>query len=107
MIMRHHVKQAIALFFLLASLFPLAEKTLHELSHAGDSHCDSFSQVHLHQEEHHCEICDFVLDGFIDSVSGPLLAACPILPETKTSPLPFITIDQPHYLFGLKAPPVS
>lgn len=105
--MSRYAKSAIGLFFLFASVFPLVEKTLHEISHAEDDHCDSFSQVHLHQEEHHCDICDFVLDGFLDSVNRPLQEICAVITVTKTASLPFHTLERPDYFFRLKAPPLS
>lgn len=105
--MHRLAKSAISLFFLLALLYPLTEKTLHELSHANDEFCDDFSQVHLHQEEHHCEVCDFVpekfmigvavnLENMVYSIDRPLIVGWPTLSTIAS-----------RFLFGLKAPPIG
>jgi hypothetical protein len=44
-------------FFLFLFLFPMVEKQMHALEHAGDTHCQS-SDKHFHTEEHSCTICD-------------------------------------------------
>src|ERR1700741_4415458 len=54
------LKRYIALFSLLAFLFPQALNLVHELEHRNDFHCSEKFVKHFHEEEHHCDICDFV-----------------------------------------------
>lgn len=103
--MNRFVRSAISFFFLLAFLYSLAEKTLHELSHAGDTHCNTVSQEHLHQEEHHCDVCDFTLTGTADFSANPLQCLCIISATISHPPLVKPTLVPPHYLFRLRAPP--
>lgn len=104
--MHRFAKSAISLLFLLALLYPLTEKTLHELSHADDEFCDDFSQVHLHQEEHHCEVCDFVPEKFTQGIAGNLENIVSIIDLPFIIALPKLTTVPLHFLFGLKAPPI-
>jgi len=45
---------------LLLFLFPQAQKGWHDFEHRHDFHCES-SDVHLHQLEHVCEVCDITV----------------------------------------------
>jgi hypothetical protein len=43
---------------LLLFLFPQAQKGWHDFEHRHDTHCYATAEIHLHQLEHVCEICD-------------------------------------------------
>ena len=58
--MHKPIKKYFSLFFLFLFLFPLVEKEVHALQHNMDVHCTA-SDIHLHQLEHHCAICDFTV----------------------------------------------
>ena len=45
-------------FLLLLFLFPQAQKGWHDFEHRHDTHCYATAEIHLHQLEHVCEICD-------------------------------------------------
>lgn len=54
------LRKYIALVSLLVFLFPQAINLAHELDHVNDTHCQEKTVRHFHNEEHHCNICDFV-----------------------------------------------
>lgn len=105
--MNRFIRSAVGLFFLLVFLYPLAEKTLHELSHAGDVHCNTVSQYHLHQEEHHCEVCDFTLTGTAEFSAIPLQCLCVVASTIGIPPLTTSVLVEPPYFFQLRAPPLA
>ncbi len=58
--MSQTIKKYFSVFFLMLFLFPIVEKEIHALEHAGDPHCISENK-HFHNLEHNCGICDFTL----------------------------------------------
>ncbi|HPD52946.1 MAG TPA: hypothetical protein PLI08_03310 [Bacteroidia bacterium] len=105
--MKRFGRSVLSVFFLLVFLYPLAEKTLHELSHAGDVHCNTVSQYHLHQEEHHCEVCDFTLTGTAEFSAIPLQCLCVVASTIGIPPLTTSVLVEPPYFFQLRAPPLA
>lgn len=41
-------------------LFPTVTEEVHAYMHRNDFHCTAKTEKHLHQQGHHCAICDFV-----------------------------------------------
>jgi hypothetical protein len=64
------IRKYLAIGTLLVFLFPLIAEDVHRVEHANDSHCSSLEH-HIHQQEHHCGICDYapsVFESFIISL---------------------------------------
>ena len=56
---------------LLLFLFPQVQKGWHDFEHRHDSHCDATAEVHLHQLEHVCSMCDFsIAVGIENSITN-------------------------------------
>jgi len=60
------IRRVGSLFFLGIFLWFYSVKDLHDVYHAGDSHCHVQNAKHFHTAEHHCPICDFEFPGFDD-----------------------------------------
>ena len=73
--MRNSGKIFFSFLFLLAFLVPTIGETLHQLSHAGDAHCNERSVHHFHETEHHCAICDFSFTNYYSDIFKPELQA--------------------------------
>jgi hypothetical protein len=58
--MNNTIFRALAAVVLLIFLTPLIGTEIHSLSHIDDVHCTE-TGLHFHQEEHHCNLCDFLL----------------------------------------------
>lgn len=56
------VRSYFSMLFLALLLFPMVEKAGHELGHLDADHCES-KGLHYCAQEHHCEICDYVLSS--------------------------------------------
>ncbi len=87
-------------------LFPMVEKTVHELSHVNEDHC-AIKATHFCAKEEACALCDYV---FSASSTPPADSA-----ELKISEQIFDnavsisvsnTITSPKYTFSLRGPPV-
>jgi hypothetical protein len=64
-------KKISALFILSIFLFAYTEKSVHDVIHGDEPHCNAQHEKHFHTQEHHCFICDFdisVFDGSTTSV---------------------------------------
>ena len=48
-------------------MYPLIIENIHSIQHSSDKHCSS-SNHHIHQQEHHCAVCDFAPPVFDESV---------------------------------------
>lgn len=99
--------RAISLFFLLVFLYPVLEKSIHELSHDEHQHCNSFSQYHIHEQEHRCGICEFTLPVALVPVESSL--TCEV---TSVSSWMNTSVEHPDTgpafpLFLLRAPPMA
>ncbi len=57
------LKNIYAILILAVFLFPLVKSEVHNYAHINDFHCVS-SAFHLHQEEHHCNLCDITFDYY-------------------------------------------
>ncbi|MBP9922294.1 MAG: hypothetical protein KBF92_00580, partial [Bacteroidia bacterium] len=73
--MRSQGRILFSFLFLFAFLVPTVGETLHQLSHAGDSHCSEKSVHHFHEEEHHCVICDFAFNSYYSDILIPEIKA--------------------------------
>ena len=73
--MRRQGRILYSFLFLFAFLVPTIGETLHQLSHAGDSHCTEKSVHHFHEEEHHCVICDFAFNSYYSDILNPEIKA--------------------------------
>lgn len=71
--MRNQGRILFSFLFLFAFLIPTIGETLHELSHAGDFHCNEKSAHHFHELEHHCVICDFSFTSYYSDILKPEL----------------------------------
>lgn len=49
----------ISLLLLAVFCYPLVQIEVHAFEHRNDTHCDATAEVHLHELEHVCSICDF------------------------------------------------
>ena len=58
--MHKQVKKYFSFFFLFLFLFPVIEKEMHSFECDTDVHCTA-SEIHFHNLEHHCGICDFTV----------------------------------------------
>lgn len=54
-----HIKKYLSLFLLALLLFPVLEKTSHELEHLKEKHC-SGKGLHYCASENNCHVCDYV-----------------------------------------------
>lgn len=54
------IKKYLAFILLFLFLFPLIEKEVHTFECDTDVHCTA-SEIHFHNLEHHCGICDFTI----------------------------------------------
>ena len=61
-------KKYFAIVTLLVFLFPIAIESAHAIQHSKDVHCFS-SGHHIHQQEHHCSICDYSSPIFNSSIT--------------------------------------
>lgn len=90
---------------ILLLLFPQLSKAWHGLEHENDFHCKEKTQKHFHEEEHHCDVCDFVFDAGLDG--------SPDLWKINVHELPLANVVltdpqrtvQPVLYYGLRAPP--
>lgn len=97
-------KFILPLFLLSVFLYPFLQKEIHAIEHAGDFRCTTLTQTHLHQEQHHCSVCDFaVTSAVVLPLSDNLPANVGISHSFNLSGNHFFT--SPHYLFLLRAPP--
>ncbi|MEI6020828.1 MAG: hypothetical protein WCR21_06835 [Bacteroidota bacterium] len=53
------IKKYLSLFFLALLLFPVLEKTSHELEHLKEKHCAG-KGLHYCPAENNCHVCDYV-----------------------------------------------
>jgi len=67
--MKLALKKYLSLFLLGIFLFAYSEKGIHDLLHSDDVHCNSLTEKHYHNAEHHCAICDFQFQWFDNSVA--------------------------------------
>lgn len=67
--MKLGLKKYFSLFLLGIFLFAYSEKGIHDLLHSDDVHCNSLTEKHYHNAEHHCAICDFQFQWFDNSVA--------------------------------------
>lgn len=58
--MYKELQKYLSLVLLVLFLFPMVEQQLHAFEHSADKHCTA-STKHFHEQEHHCDICDFTL----------------------------------------------
>ena len=58
--MHKQIKNIFSLFLLFLFIFPLIEKEVHDFECTTDVHCTA-SEIHFHNLEHHCDICDFTI----------------------------------------------
>ena len=56
--MKKHIHKYLSVLVLLGFLFPMVQKGLHDLEHAGDVHCAVGGEKHFHAQEHVCYLCD-------------------------------------------------
>jgi hypothetical protein len=86
-------------------LFPVGEKTLHELGHLTEQHCD-VKEKHYCAVEHTCDICDYVFSSQAvppEKVSEQhLWIECT---ESFSEALVFNTLTSTKYTFTLRGPP--
>jgi hypothetical protein len=54
-----HALKYLAILLSVALLFPAAADTYHGIQHQDEFHCTS-SDIHLHEQIHHCNICDYI-----------------------------------------------
>lgn len=47
-----------SLLFLCAFILPYISEGYHTFNHASDFHCRQQTETHLHELEHHCNLCD-------------------------------------------------
>jgi len=66
-IMSRMFKMYSGVLFLLLFLFPQVQKGLHDFEHRHDVHCDATSELHLHQLEHVCKLCDFSISVGVEN----------------------------------------
>ena len=93
------------LFLLSIFLFPQVEKNIHDLKHKDDFFCKA-SDKHLHEQQHECPICEFILPvttvavnkNFVFSISSFSDFVLPFIEEKAISSL--------HYSVSLRGPPV-
>ena len=95
---------SILLVFLFLS--PQLEKGVHDYLQRNDFHC-STTDIHFHNTEHHCGICDYVFpfssgQSFQDySLKNQKIASKKINLYSET-----VYTTSPSYFFSLRAPPV-
>ena len=53
------IRKFTSILFLLAFLVPSVGESMHTFLHAEDSHCNEKTEHHIHDLQHHCELCDF------------------------------------------------
>mgnify|MGYP001164802834 CR=1 FL=1 len=105
--MRSQGRILFSFLFLFAFLVPTVGETLHQLSHAGDSHCTEKSVHHFHEEEHHCVICDFSFNSFYSDILIPEIKATQFyILQYKYEVAQNLFIEEVSIL-ALRGPPVS
>jgi hypothetical protein len=83
-------------FLLLAFLFPLVQKGIHDFGHRLDFHCEEKSDKHFHEQEHTCAACDYQVPA-----SGDLSFSsdCILIPAKPFSPVDFTIAEFPSAFF--------
>jgi len=100
------LKKYLSILFLALLLFPVIEKTSHELEHLHQTHCSS-QGLHYCASENTCDVCDYV---FSNSSTPPTQQnnLNVILIQTQYHYAGFISneIKTTKYTFSLRGPPV-
>lgn len=105
--MNHFWARISSVFFLLVFLYPVVEKSVHELSHEDHVHCNSFSQYHWHEQEHHCGICEFTPPAALLPVTLPDNVQISTVFSWIVTPVEHPDTGPSCLLFLLRAPPVA
>ena len=95
----------LSLFLLCVLVFPVADKTCHELKHLSETHCTG-KGLHYCAHENTCHICDYVFS----SAANPLPAHDKIHYLPPVSTLQHKTVSPKIrainiYFFSLRGPP--
>lgn len=104
--MRKELQKYISFSLCLLFLFPMVEKQIHAFEHSDDKHCTA-NEKHFHEQEHHCNICDFThTDSSPDFVVNHGFVAFsqqfifPSLPES-------VCLTETYYNLPSRAPPTA
>lgn len=99
------LKKYLSYFFLALLLFPVLEKTNHELAHLKEKHC-STQGLHFCNIENTCEVCDYV---FSNSNTPPTqqnhLNVILIQTQYQYSNFSSNEIKSTQYTLSLRGPP--
>lgn len=52
-------KKYVGVFLFFLFVFPSIQQGIHGFEHRHDFHCDAKTEKHLHEQEHHCDVCDY------------------------------------------------
>lgn len=53
------IRKFTSILFLLAFLVPSIGESMHTYLHSESSHCNEKTEHHIHDLQHHCEMCDY------------------------------------------------
>ncbi|HNP47368.1 MAG TPA: hypothetical protein PKL85_00965 [Bacteroidia bacterium] len=99
------LKKYLSVFFLLLFLFPTATEIVHQYEHCNDFHCTEKSNVHLHQLEHHCFICDLVPVTADQSILLTFDSFVPFFTDEYFDFYKASSFEQTLFNFSLRGPP--
>ena len=95
----------LSLFLLCVLIFPVADKTCHELKHLSETHCTG-KGLHYCAQENTCQICDYVFSNAHVPLSniGKINYLPPVIDLQYKSDSKKITAAK-TFFFSLRGPP--
>ena len=99
-------KTYIAKSLLLIGFLLVLSKGIHFIKHTNDVHCNEKVLFHLHEVEHECSLCDFILLPFLSVKTFSLTVFTVFLFITYSVELT-LSILLPVYYFNIyRGPPI-